>query len=208
MSDVTGDHIYLYSNDYVNDVVIINQTTFYIPEGFGDFFPSLKQLEMISSKLKFIRRSNFAQMKNLLDLRLDDNEIEIIFSDTFWDLKKLQWLSISGNRIKALTEGLTMTMPELMWFTANDNEIQVFDEKCFRHNKKLELVSLQSNLLRKIRFHLRKFKDLAFVDMRGNLCIDEYFRRSEKLFGLSEFQTKLYSDCSLKEELIGGFKRL
>lgn len=199
MVDATGEHTFLYSNDYVNDVIIINQITFFIPEGFGRFFPNIKQFELMSSQLRFVRRSNFVQMKNLLDLRLDGNEIEFIPSNTFWDLTKLQWLSISSNKIKSLTDDLTLLMPNLLWFTANKNEIEELNEVNFLQNHKLELLSLRFNHIKTINFHLKTFKHIAFIDLSSNLCFDGSFRKSDEPNCSKEFQNQLIKNCSIKQ---------
>jgi Leucine-rich repeat (LRR) protein len=114
-----------------------NQFTLYIPNGIGGLFPNLKQLEIILSNLKFIKRANFKEMHFLKDLRLDHNRIEKIEAETFDDLRNLQWLSISDNKIKSIDLRLTHALTELLWFTANENEIEVLDEKYFRMNLKL-----------------------------------------------------------------------
>ena len=192
----SGNHVFLYSNDHVNDVSITNQTTYFIANGIGKLFENLKQLEIMSSQLKFVNRRNFRGMKKLLDLRLDHNDIKIISAETFSDLTNLEWLSLTDNKLKVLSEGLTMKMLNLLWFTANENEIEIFEGKHFERNTKLELISIRANKIRKINFEIKKFNQIAFLDFRDNFCINDYFSKHEKTSSINELQTKIYN-CSL-----------
>lgn len=196
---VSGRHVFLYFDEDVNDVSIVNQSVVYISNGIGGLFPRLKQLEVISSGLKFIKRINFERMTHLRDLRLDRNEIEIIFSDTFWDLRNLVWLSMSGNKIKSLTEGLTLRMPNLLWLTANDNEIEVCKEKYFRRNRKIEMISLRNNKLNDVKMNFRKFPRISYVDMRLNPCVNNIASKKENPSGFVEIQSKINTNCSHAE---------
>lgn len=181
--------------DRVNDVFIMNQTTIYIPGDIGIVFRNLKQLEIMSSRLKFIQRGKFKGMTSLLDLRLDHNEIETISLDTFWDLKTLQWLSLNGNKLKCLNEGLTLRMSTLLWITSDDNDIESFRGDVFQRNIKLELISLRRNKIKKIDFSIKKFKRLSFLDLRENLCVNEYFSKMGKVSTANEFQNKTNANC-------------
>lgn len=185
-----------FRNKHVFDVSITNQTAVYLADDIGLIFSQVKQFEVISSKLKFIRRRNFKNMPNLLDLRLDKNEIETIYSDTFWDLKKLEWLSLSGNRLKVLTEGLTIMSPKLLWFTANDNQIEYFDANFFQNNLDLEAITLNGNLLTIVRINITQFEKLKFLDLRRNICINELARTVSDVKAIENIANKIKQKCS------------
>lgn len=180
---------------HVIDVSITNQTAVYLADGIGLVFTQLKQLEVISSKLRFLKRQNFRNLPNLLDLRLDKNEIEMIFSDTFWDLEQLEWLSLSGNRIKVLTEGMTIMSQKLLWFTANDNELVYFDGSFFQNNPDLEAVTLSGNRLAIIQFNTSKLRNLIFLDLRRNVCIDKLARSVEDVESMETIAKHIEQQC-------------
>lgn len=184
-----------FHNKHVFDVSITNQTAVYLADDIGLIFTQLKQLEVISSKLKFIKRRNFKNMPNLLDLRLDKNEIETIFSDTFWELEQLEWLSLSGNRLKVLTEGLTIMSPKLLWFTANDNQIEYFDANFLQNNLKLEAITLNGNLLAIVRINITKYESLKFLDLRNNVCINDLARTVSDINAMESIAKKIKQKC-------------
>lgn len=72
------------------------------PSGLGGIFYSLEELFVSNSRLKFIHREGFRQMRSLFFLDLENNEIEDIPGDTFYDLKELVFLKLNGNKIKEL----------------------------------------------------------------------------------------------------------
>lgn len=111
-------------------------------------------------------------MEKLIDLKLDKNEIDMILSDTFWDLRSLQWLSIRNNRLKALTDNLIWRLPNLKWFTVDNNFIAVLHDNLFSRNPDLELISMKDNQLKEITFDFQHFNKLRFVDFGGNTCIN------------------------------------
>jgi Leucine-rich repeat (LRR) protein len=202
ISKVLGHHKVFYSNSWVNDLKIIGETVVHIPNGIDDFFPGLKKLGIMRSKLKFIKRVNFEPLKNLKDLRLDNNEIEVILSDTFWDLKSLTWLSISGNKIKSLDEGWTSMNQQLLWFSANDNQIEILNQKYFRRNLAIELISLRNNKLTEVTFNFKRFKKLNYVDLRNNVCIDSVVCKWEKFSTFYETQKKVRENCTKWKNLV------
>lgn len=190
-----GKHVKWFHEKHVIDVSITNQTTVYLADGIGLLFTQLKQLEVVSSKLRFIKRQNFKSMPNLLDLRLDRNEIEMIFSDTFWDLGQLEWLSLSGNRIKILTEGMMIMSPKLLWFTANDNLLEYFDGSLFQNNPELEAITLRGNRLAIVRINITEFANMLFLDLRRNVCIDKLARSVKDVKAMEKIAEKIDRDC-------------
>lgn len=173
---------------------------FYIPNNIGTHFPNLRQLEIIASRVKQVKRINFQHLRRLIDLRLDGNEIELIFSDTFWDLENLQWLSIASNRLKTLPVGLTLRMPKLLWFTIDANEIERLDQKYFRTNQKIQLISFRGNKLEEITFDFKRFSQLILIDLAENECINMTVKRNrnldEKLTGFEKVQNEVDKNCT------------
>lgn len=201
VAKVLGDHKFSYSNLWVNELSIDGETVVHIPHGIDDFFPSLTKLSIVESKLKFVKRLNFQRMNNLKDLRLDNNEIEVIYANTFWDLQFLQWLSISGNKIASLPEGLIALNPQLLWFTANNNQLKVLHETFFERNLAIELISLRSNHLKEVTFNFKRFKKLSYVDLRKNVCIDSIVSKWEKFSTFYETQKEIWKNCTKFKEV-------
>lgn len=182
------------SGSHINNVVIRNQTSLFIPNGIGKFFYTLKRFEVMSSKLSWVDRANFRNMLQLEDLRLDNNDIQEISYDTFWDLVSLKWLSLSNNQLQTLSPTLTMRMPNLEWFTANHNQIETFDEKLFVKNLRLELISMHNNRLQWICLDFNHFKRITFIDFRENICVDRIISRAESPNNESSWLKSMFDD--------------
>lgn len=196
LMSIEGKHERYFSNEDVNDVAIISQSTIHIPDGLGRTFPNLKLLEIMSSQAMFVHRRNFVGMNFLVDLRLDDNLLEIIPSDTFWDLKSLQWLSLTGNQIKTLPIDLLIKSFGLLWLTADENEVEKLDEKFLQSNSKVEMISMRNNKLIKIEFEFDNFKQMSVIDFRDNVCINAISDRDQEGFKFEGIQEAIRVNCS------------
>lgn len=176
----------------------------YLPNGLGELLPNLKQLIVLSSKLKHIRRRCFKAMKALRDLRLDHNEIEVIFTDTFWDLRSLQWLSLSHNRLKVLPEGALQRLSKIAWLTLDHNKIETFRDESFPVESELEMITMKGNRLRYIKFGFKKYSKLKLVDFSDNVCLVSSAQWSQRdNLSFSGMQKRINDSCSGQEKILG-----
>jgi Leucine rich repeat len=73
----------------------INKLVFYLPEKVDTNFKNLVIYEANGCSIKNISNQNFKGLIKLCALLLENNQIEKILSDTFKDLKELQYLWLS-----------------------------------------------------------------------------------------------------------------
>lgn len=78
-----------------------NKNIFYLPDGFYENLTNVVALAASSCSIVAVYKSNFYNLKELIQLDLEDNQIVEIASNTFEDLNSLQflWLSKKTNLI-------------------------------------------------------------------------------------------------------------
>lgn len=91
----------VFSSDYDESIEALsyegNKKVFYLPNKVGEKFPLLLSYYAMCS-VKEIFRENFIGLNQLQGLRLDDNQIEKISSDTFKDLTSLRMVKLSKQK--------------------------------------------------------------------------------------------------------------
>ncbi|CAG9811068.1 unnamed protein product [Chironomus riparius] len=140
----------------------------HMPFEIGKNFPKLEALWVVKSKIKFIKKDNFAKMVDLKALNLYENQIEEIPVDTFTDLPNLEFLDIDNNKIMDLHADLLIYQTNLLVFRASDNKISTIPDGFFRSNTKLERIHLSHNQIKEVHVDFTKFSDLVIVDLEGN----------------------------------------
>lgn len=139
-----------------------------MPLEIGKNFPKLEALWVVKSKMKFIKKNNFAKMADLKALNLYENQIEDIPADTFMDLPNLEYLDIDNNQIVNLHADLLIYQTNLIAFRASDNKISSIPDGFFRSNTKLERIHLSNNKIKEVHVDFTKLIDLIVVDLEGN----------------------------------------
>jgi Leucine-rich repeat (LRR) protein len=181
-----------------------NNNLVYCPAGFAKTFHNdLLVLDYIDSKIKFVSRKCFADMKHLRKLYLDNNEIENIPEDTFWDLPELFHLNISDNKIKVLEEKLLLESTHLSSFYADDNKIETLTANHFEKNSKLSELSMSNGSLTTITVNFQGFEFIRMIDFTENPCTNQSFHLnatadSQNTADLEAFQKNLNETCSRK----------
>ncbi|KAG5679756.1 hypothetical protein PVAND_009296 [Polypedilum vanderplanki] len=194
---VLGDHNHGYLNKDVVALRNIFSKTKFIPNGIASFFPNLFHLYIPSSRIQIIRRRNFVGMMNLHTLDLRYNEIEILDNDVFLDLFNLKILALSGNFLKKLPSNAFLNLHNLRYFDVSDNDISFFDDEILSTNLELEEILLDHNRIRNIKTNFEKFKDIGFIDLRGNVCIDTLYLKDHPDYPmLFELQEEINYNCT------------
>lgn len=166
-----GDHLQGKTNDDVQAIYFVNQTTRFVPLDFTKPFPNMVALRMQKSGLKFVNQTTFKNQRMLRFIQLDDNEIGVIPKKTFWGQRNLESLSISGNRIKRIDSDMLLGLRNLKYFYANGNSIAVIGSSLFRDNTNLEEIFFANNKIRMVGPQLvSRLKELKFARFDGNLC--------------------------------------
>lgn len=165
----------------------------YLPIGLGETFPSLVDLRLTFSDVRFVKRENFMNMTKLVQLNLTGNKIESISEETFWDLPKLEFLSLCSNEIKTLHQDLLTKLSHLKHFRADGNKIEVLQENFFTNTRELVQVWMRKGSLNSIKVDFTQFKKIQEIHLEGNLCINELFLSSNG--SIDDFQKNIFANC-------------
>jgi Leucine-rich repeat (LRR) protein len=126
-------------------------------------------------------------MATLNILALDDNEIESIPEDTFYDLLKLTHLSLDRNKIKVLPDLLFSKLLQLKFLFSSRNKVEALKENHFAKNPLLEHLDFANNSFQSIKVNFQKFKHFTYISFLENSCINEKFDFGGKV-DLKNFQ--------------------
>lgn len=111
-----------YDTQFIEQLNLNSQVMHFLPTNISSFFPNLKHIEA-HGKIKMIYRENFAGLKNLEELNLNNNDIEFITDDEiFRDNQKLIRVMLQNNKIRKISENVFVQLKELMILTLNRNE--------------------------------------------------------------------------------------
>jgi Leucine-rich repeat (LRR) protein len=167
----------------------------YCPVGISKIFhQNISILSFENSTMKFVSRKCLTEMKYLRYLLLNDNDIENIPEDTFWDLPNLLGLDIINNKIKVLPGKLLSRSMNLMSLMASGNKIEILTEDHLRYNTKLAFLRMDNGGLTKIKVDFQAFSHLLMVDFTGNPCTNQSFQNN--VTNLQVFQQSLNETCS------------
>lgn len=170
-----------------------NQMT-HLPSGFGKTFPNLKAFRATNVEIKYIKRENFANMRNLSLLNLSVNKILQLPENVFIDLPELDFLSIHTNKIRELPESILSHSPQLIIFYFGANLVENLPEKFFASNHGLKEFYMRSGKLKTIDVDFRKFPNLTEVRFEGNICTNSFYSFNENS-SMNAFMMTLELTC-------------
>lgn len=175
----------------------------YLPARIGAALPRMKHLLFRKSTVKFLRRKDFADMRQLQKLNLSFNKIGRISHEIFYDLPQLELLDLRFNEIYSLPSDLLSNAPRLKIFIAEGNLLEEVSHKLFRNNKQIEEIHLGQNEILNIGVRFTALKNLRIVDLRQNvgecdimLKIFRSDRESLKSSKRKRFQMKVHETCA------------
>jgi Leucine-rich repeat (LRR) protein len=116
-----------------------------ILDSIGGNFQKLQLLDLSHQKIKFIERTNFAELLNLKEMKLNHNQIEFLPENVFWDLLNLVTLDLNNNMIQALPVKVFSRLANLQLLDVAHNQIKKFSPQLFVDNPKLTEVSAYEN---------------------------------------------------------------
>lgn len=148
----------------------------------------------------------FANLPELRELFLSENNILEISGDSFSNSPKLSVIYIQQNAIRIIESGAFSSSPELMQLYLSDNYIEVIDINVFSSCSKLTSLSLDNN-------HIAKIENGAF---RNNYRLKELRLQNNKLTKILRTQFETLPDLlelhlqnnAIMEVEPGAFKTL
>lgn len=131
-----------------------NNNFYNVPENSFDNLPELVNLNLESNKIEMISPELFKVdvHQKLKEVRLSNNQLTKIYSDTFKSLGNLEAIIISNNRIRNLQSESFSYLPKLSHVIISDNLLSHISSKSFANLPSLTKLELQNNLLNQFSF--------------------------------------------------------
>lgn len=164
----------------------------------GDFKEAgnLKNLNLDSNELSQLNASTFSGAVKLEWLSLSSNFIDTIHKDAFQGLSKLQMLVLSQNKLRQLPRETFYSLVDLREILLNGNEFDTMPAGLFDRNLQMKRIWLQNNELKVIEPQLfTPLKNLIFVNLQENVCVNELFRKQYRETEL--LMTESLKNCNL-----------
>lgn len=156
----------------VQELLIVDQQTLYLPSNLSDFFPSLRKLSVINSgMIEF--NDEALQTVEIEELNFSRNQLTEVRAKSLEKFRKLHTLDFSNNKIEKIEVSSFENLEALSELYLNDNSLSKIDSDCFSTNKNLKVLALQNNKLSQIASNfLSAFEDtVTIADFSSNECI-------------------------------------
>lgn len=109
--------------------------------------PSAISLNISFNTIPHVPSNSFANLSNLQDLQLNQNQVRIIDEGAFQNLHQLKSLNLSSNSISELNSSLFNDLPNLTFLSLTHNNLKTLPPGIFSAVPKLRLLLLRKNLL-------------------------------------------------------------
>ncbi|KAK2149956.1 hypothetical protein LSH36_429g01013 [Paralvinella palmiformis] len=154
--------------------------------------PALTTLDLSQNQLHTLSAANLASLRNVVNLKLKDNTIEMIHNGAFEPMQSLQTLDLAANRLSALTpftfrgatnllhldlsgnrittiDGAFAGMAELSRLDLRNNNITDIGQDTFGELVNLRYLLLAENRISRIdRKAFRNLEKLTYLVLKGN----------------------------------------
>lgn len=180
ISAVIGSQTDDKTEEDVTTACFYQQSVLFPPIGLSKVFPTMKSLIITSSSLKYLKRSDFQDLKEIVEIDFADNLIQDLQDDTFDDLVLLEMLLFQQNKLTRLPEGIFKNLLNLEYVVFLYNKIETLPEKLFRNNLNLRNIDFTENNLFNIAPNM--FDDLPVImsiSFSLNQCLSENFEENE-----------------------------
>lgn len=213
VSSFTGTHDNGKTDKDVTDIKFHNGVMFYLPNGVGKYFKTLRSLGGRGLNTKHITRSNLQNLENLRGLYFDNNEIELLQFDTLWDLPALEGFSLDDNKLKVLDERTFEKNDKLKLVSLQSNRLEFLPRNIFKANHLLEEIKLNLNVLKNIETDFSTLKNVKHIFLLRNVCINDFYANTTDLYltssynrqiefrDISAFHRQIMTDCDPTNEL-------
>lgn len=129
---------------------------------------NVQELFLRDNKIHSIRKSHFADYKNLVLLDLGNNNIANIENNTFRNLLDLRWLYMDSNYLDTLSREKFAGLQNLEYLNAEYNAIQLILPGTFNAMPKLRILILNNNLLRSLPVDVFAGVSLSKLSLHNN----------------------------------------
>ncbi|NXY22551.1 LRC19 protein, partial [Atrichornis clamosus] len=133
-----------------------------------DIFQNVTKLSLKNNKitLKDHDKKILGRFINLTELHLNENDITVLYNNSFYNLKKLVTLDISNNCISTVHKAAFAGLNQLSVLNLSYNKIAQLDSDVFTSLENLTVLNLQYNYLKY--FHIKSSFKLIKIILAGN----------------------------------------
>lgn len=192
---INGEHDSWKTNFDVSRLEYVSVWSTFLPNGFSNFFPILRHMEVHDTPISALHRRNFVGLSHLISLSFENTKISEIPDDAFEDLLKLQELTLRKSFLKSLQPNVFNSLNNLRLFDVRDNMIGHLSRELFTENKNLESIYMSGNPLQDIQMNFTRFKNIAEVYMFNCRCINSYFVKKSSTVSLAHLQDLIQKNC-------------
>lgn len=202
VTSITGSHSDGRTVENVDKVVFQPGKMFSIPNGIESILINLKTLEATRClETKFLSRTNFEHMENLVEMKFRNNKIQELKFDALWDLPALKIFIFERNELKILGERAFEKNSRLKFVELQSNLLEFLPRNIFKNNFLLEKVICFSNHLKIIETDFTALKNIKYITFNENTCTKAYYSTTSIAIGdrftdLSEFKRQVRMNCS------------
>nr|XP_033770245.1 toll-like receptor 13 [Geotrypetes seraphini]XP_033770246.1 toll-like receptor 13 [Geotrypetes seraphini] len=143
-----------------------------VESAISDLPSDVLYLNISHNNITQLTQGSFSHLQELVLLRLDCNNLEMIYDGAFENLTSLRILNISFNRIANLSQGAFWGLGNLTLLLLQNNNLQKIQESTFHLLKSLVTLNLSFNNLGNfsdVVHSLSPLKNLQTLDLCGNL---------------------------------------
>lgn len=131
-----------------------NNNFFIIPEDSFDGLQQLTNLNLDCNRIQTIEKTLFKGLvhTNLKEIRLSNNELSEIRSNTFKSLNSLEAVLLANNKLKTIESESFNRLPKISHLIISDNLLSHINPRSFGNLPSLIKLELQNNLLTQFSF--------------------------------------------------------
>ncbi|XP_055372026.1 protein artichoke [Condylostylus longicornis] len=118
-----------------------------MPESLANII-NIKDIDVSFNHLMILPFNIVGAWKNVVEIRLSNNQISELKHGTIMNLPKLQYLDLSSNEIQSIEPSALKNLPELQELVLADNKLVELKDRVFENLNSLQAVHLQHNQLK------------------------------------------------------------
>lgn len=139
---------FIHAPDNEYDAVIVQYSTILIfPEDFFLHFKSVSRLDIKDCSMLTITSNVFENATNLLQLRMNNDQLERINLKQFTGAKNLELLELEINNIQQIDSGAFEGLEKLEGLSLKNNKLTSLPENIFDPLKALKWINMENNKL-------------------------------------------------------------
>lgn len=193
VNGIDGVNVDGQTNDNVQAIHIVHQTTKFLPRRVLDFYKNVNHYHVVDSGLETLVGEPLD--RRIRYVHFDDNRIRTIPREFFQNTVDMQLISIERNLLTILDAEMFRGMPALRWVSFAGNRIRTLPGTLFSANVNLECLSFENNGLTTVGGDLVKsLTKLKGVSFDGNTCINVAYWNEPSM--RAELTTEFTTNCA------------